>query len=672
MQKLIFPLLLILFALSTLQAQSLRAYERAGDAALRQKDYAAAIANYQTVLQRKPDNPEVLWKYAECALRFNAYPEAERALRTVADSKKAPNYPDLQLLLGEVILRQGRYAEAEQQLLAFLEKNGESQERDRAKRLAESAAWAKANAKPSAEVQTAGKNVNSPYSDFAPSLRNDTLYFSSYRFEAMGDKNRPRRRLTKMMRSVAGAKARDINRVITMPDSAHFAHAAFSPDGSFLFFNICHNLNAHDIRCEAWFTVRAHNGRWIKPIRLPEPINLSGYTTTHLHVDQDPADGRFILWFASDRPGGKGGLDLWYAPLDPVYFCPCNRPFDNRKITLPKTYAPPVNAAALNTDGNDATPFIDKNSGRIYFSSDARVGYGGYDIYFSDPEDAGFGDPQNAGAGFNSSYDDLYPAFDDSGLKGYLSSNRPGSMYLDEMSKACCHDIFKFTLIRDEPPAQPLAQDPALTPPLPTPPTPNAPAPREPTFADFKGLPLYFDNDEPDKRTQRTSTRKSYDETIAPYLSRQTEYRERFAAPLSGDKKIEAEDAIDDFFENEIRAGFERLSALCEFLQNRLAGGEQIEVQVKGYTSPRARSDYNLNLGKRRVSSVRNFFDRYADGALRPYIESGQLRITELSFGETIARKGVSDDLRDERNSIYHPEAARERRVEIVEVKNWR
>lgn len=143
MQKLIFSFLLILSATTALPAQSLRAYERAGDAALRQKDYAAAIANYQTVLQRKPDNPEVLWKYAECAMRFNAYPEAERALRTMTNSKKAPNYPDLQLLLGEALLRQGRYAEAEQQLLAFFRKK-----KARAKSAGAPNAWQKAQPGP--------------------------------------------------------------------------------------------------------------------------------------------------------------------------------------------------------------------------------------------------------------------------------------------------------------------------------------------------------------------------------------------------------------------------------------------------------------------------------------------------------------------------------------------
>ena len=94
-----------------------------------------------------------------------------------------------------------------------------------------------------------------------------------------------------------------------------------------------------------------------------------------------------------------------------------------------------------------------------------------------------------------------------------------------------------------------------------------------------------------------------------------------------------------------------------------------MEIFVTGYTSPRAQSDYNVNLGKRRVSSVRNHFASYANGILLSYLNSGKLLITERSYGETTAAAGVSDDLEDVRNSIYAIGAAKERRVEIVEVK---
>ena len=136
--------------------------------------------------------------------------------------------------------------------------------------------------------------------------------------------------------------------------------------------------------------------------------------------------------------------------------------------------------------------------------------------------------------------------------------------------------------------------------------------------------------------------------------------------------KREAEQLVDDFFEQEIRNGFERLGQMTDLIEAQLAKGEKLEVLIKGFTSPRAETAYNLNLGKRRISSVRNHFENWSDGALRPYLKSGQLQITEISFGETTARSGISDRLSDERNSIYHPDAARERRVEIVEIRNQR
>ncbi|MBP6828402.1 MAG: hypothetical protein KA165_17685, partial [Saprospiraceae bacterium] len=112
-----------------------------------------------------------------------------------------------------------------------------------------------------------------------------------------------------------------------------------------------------------------------------------------------------------------------------------------------------------------------------------------------------------------------------------------------------------------------------------------------------------------------------------------------------------------------------RLGQLCELLLSRLQKGEKVEVLIKGFTSPRAQSDYNLNLGRRRISSVRNQFEVFSEGALQLFLRSGQLKITETSFGETTVRSGISDALSDERNSIYHPDAARERRVEIVEIR---
>lgn len=658
-------------------AQSIAAYKRAGDRAYDQKNYHVAIQHYATILGNKPDNAAVLWKFAESMRMLYAFEEAEKAYRRLlAREKERSDYPLLNFRLGEVVKNQGNYEEAIAAFEAFVQEGGaDSLYLKQAALELEACRWAQAQTpRPGLEIKPLDKKVNSPYSDFAPTVRGDTLIFSSYRFD---DKKAPKdspRKLTRLMMSVREGRAREPGRGWPVADTAHIAHAALTPDGHFLFYTVCKNVNARDIRCELWLMIKDRRNRWTPPQRLPAPINQPGYTTTHPSIGYDKFYSGPVLWFASDRPGGKGGLDLWYVPLDTNYFCPCSLPLPNKKVDPVSPFPNPINAAAVNTSRDDATPFFHEATQTLYFSSEGWPGMGGYDLFYAQKTGKTISAPVNAGAGLNSSYNDLYPYVRPNGLSGYFSSNRPGSQYLDEASKACCNDLFAFQQQPPPPPPPPPGRD--SLPPLSVtpqargvqPPPPAQPA--EPTqLKSFVGLPLFFDNDEPDKRTRRTTTKKNYEETVLAYLDRQEEYRQRFSEKLNGTSKEKAEDQIDQFFDNEVRQGYERLGQLCDILYIRLRGGERIAVIIKGFTSPRAENNYNLNLGRRRISSVYNFIASYDNGVLLPYLQDGRLKVQEASFGETTAREGISDDLRDERNSIYHPDAARERRVEIVEIR---
>lgn len=663
-------------------AQSRRAYIRAGDKAVSDKDYGTAVQHYAKALERKSDDHQVMWKYAECARMLNAFSYAEKMyLELAAVEKFASSTPLLDFRLGEVLKNQGKYTAAVEAFERFLPVAAEAGPDfpDRVRVETATCRWAQANLVDTTRVRVTnlGKKINSPYSDFAPFIAGDTMFFSSYRFNIRGDKSKPRKKTTKVMFSVREGRARELTRGFPATDTAHVAHATFTADGHFLLLTLCKNRNASDIRCELWLAVQDIRKRWGAPFRLPEPVNLPGFTTTHPALGYDSLTEQLNLWFSSDRPGGQGGLDIWQVPLDTIWFCPCNVPVDSRKpMRMPRFETPPENLVAINTPGNEITPYFHATTRTLYFSSDHYTeGYGGYDIFRTKLEGPTPGIPQNAGPGLNTSYNDLYFVLRPDSKSGYLSSNRPGSEYLDVVNKACCNDIYKVQYpLPEEPPV--LAETPPVQPRTridrPMIPIeqlqqrePEAP----PVLADFVGLPLYFDNDEPDKRTRRTRTRKSYVETVLAYLDRQEEYREKFAAGLNGSSQEAAEEAIDIFFEQEVRAGYERLDQLCELLVTRLNNGEPVEVVIKGFTSPRAQSDYNLALGKRRISSVRNHFEAYHDGVLKPFIASGQLTISEASFGETTARSGISDALDDERNSVYNPDAARERRVEIVEIR---
>ncbi len=188
-------------------------------------------------------------------------------------------------------------------------------------------------------------------------------------------------------------------------------------------------------------------------------------------------------------------------------------------------------------------------------------------------------------------------------------------------------------------------------------------------FEKFLPLALYFDNDRPDRRSRDLYTAKSYSDVYVPYVDRKEEFKRRFSRRVAPSQRAQAQDAVELFFENEVKVGYQQLNEFLDVLHEFLKQRRAVNLSIKGYTSPLAASKYNLALGQRRVSSVKNEFRRYKNGVLMPYIETGQLSITDISFGEELAPRGVSDRSNDAPNSIYSVEASRERRVEIVKIK---
>ena len=119
--------------------------------------------------------------------------------------------------------------------------------------------------------------------------------------------------------------------------------------------------------------------------------------------------------------------------------------------------------------------------------------------------------------------------------------------------------------------------------------------------------------------------------------------------------------------------GFAQLNDFIALLHQALDEGQKVELVVRGFASPLAKSDYNRNLSLRRIQSMINYLARVESGALKPYLDGsaangGRLTVVKAPFGEDRSAAGVSDVLEDLQNSVYSVAAASERRIEIEQV----
>lgn len=640
--------MLQLSLLSTSHAQSLKAFEKAGDKAYAAKDYHAAYSHYFQAAQMAPHENRLLYKQANAALNFNAFELAAELFEKIVSADSAHQYPLAWFRLGQLKKILGNYDEAIQAFSSYLaSQNLEDYYGQWAREELTTCRWAM-NATPPADllvrIEHPDKRINTPYSEFGAFAMGDTLFYSSYRYEYDKDQHRPKRTLSKVLMSKQLSQGRLLPNNFNSDDK-HTAHTTLSPDGRRIYFTVCQYVSSSDIRCQIFYREKDRRNRWTKEAHaLENNINLTDYTATQPSIGFDSSLQKQVLYFVSDRPGGKGKLDIWYTVLEDGKF------------------ADPKNLEVVNTPENEITPFFDSRRQTLYFSSDRHPGLGGYDIFSISKGDE-WGTIVNIGPPINSSFHDLYFSPSANGNTAWFSSNRPGSFYLDNNNKACCYDLWRvfFEEKKDSTATEP---QPATAPPDAVA-TPTVPS----TLEEFLPLKLYFDNDEPDRRTQRRTTRKTYAATFEKYYQRKEAYVREFTEGMDEQAASEAALAIELFFEEELKKGMNNLDLFCEILLQRLQSGDTVEIVLKGYTSPRAETDYNDRLAQRRISCVRNQFQSWKGEILRSYLDNGQLLITEAPFGETMVSAPVSDDLMDERNSIYSVAASKERRVEIVEVK---
>lgn len=198
--------------------------------------------------------------------------------------------------------------------------------------------------------------------------------------------------------------------------SLHEGAGVFSPEEVMLFTRWSDNN-----RSEAFiYMARTLEGKFYEAMKLGTHINLPGYKSQQPFVT---ADGK-KLFFSSNRPGGKGGFDIWMASID-------DNGFIGNPVNLPET---------INTAGDEVTPFFHNLGSTLYFSSNGHPGLGGLDVFKSslNAEDSIYGVVKNMNSPINSSKDDAYFILDRLQAKGFFASDR------EDCPSGHCYDIYSF------------------------------------------------------------------------------------------------------------------------------------------------------------------------------------------------------------------------------------
>lgn len=428
-------IVLLSLIINIISAQSLTSVLSVAEESLKSKNYYDAFIKYKEALEFEPTNVVYLYKAADCGFHFGAFKQSAELFEQVLTSPENNKYPDASFKLGKARQIQGDYQSAITAYKIYLSEHmSDSSTLDsQAQKGILACQWALENIEQANKgiiINRLDNTINSAYSEFAPTSQGSLLYYSSLRFDNIHNLNLPKRQVASVL----------ISENLTTPErflpdsfaepNLSVAHSSFSPDRKTVYYTICEDLNDYDKRCDIYVSTLDSVHRWSKGIRLPEPINLTGVSSTQPHCTRHPTENYNMLFFSSNRKmGSKGGFDVWYSIID------SNGQFSE-----------PVNCSSFNTNEDDMTPFFDQKSQMLYFSSKGHLGFGGFDIYKSKLTDKGFGLPKNIGFPQNSSFDDLYFYLDPSDTIAYFASNRTGTLFLDDATEACCLDIFKISL----------------------------------------------------------------------------------------------------------------------------------------------------------------------------------------------------------------------------------
>lgn len=409
-------LLLITFSFSSF-AQNLM--DKA-DRLLTKKDYKSAL---QTYLSIGGDDAELNFKIGLCYLYTETKAKAVPYLEKAYNIK--PNVDlDIDYYLGLAYQNDHQYARAKKHFEEFKRQNkklsGITDEKIHQCEIGDSL-----TRKPvRVVIENMGASVNSNFHEYSPLVTADgnMMIFTSNRstddYKIKSGTNFEDIYIVHKNGNTWGTPEKISSKINI---KFHDAAASLSADGNTLL--LYYEEGSGDI-----YQSNREGSEWTEPVPLNKNINTPLFWETSACMS---ADGK-RLFFSSNRPGGRGELDIWVSDLDSK-----------------GQWGKPVNLGpTINTPGNEDSPFIHPDGVTLYFSSDGHPSMGSSDIYCSEFKDGKWQKPHNLGYPINSiEYDGFFTMSADK-KTGYYSAMRP-----DGLGSA---DLYKITFLPPLPEEKPV------------------------------------------------------------------------------------------------------------------------------------------------------------------------------------------------------------------------
>ena len=372
-------------------------------------EYYDAASQYKQAYSKTPPKERdrrglIAGKMAVCYRKINSTPKAVAAYRNMVRYNKAT--VDDRLELGRQLLKNGDYKQAAEQFRVVLDSMPDNfLARNGLLSAQQAPAWKKQGSRYTVKRMDVFNSRRAEYSPMLSGDQFDQLYFSSTRNDATGDE----------LSGITGTKNGDI--FVSQKDDkgkwskpevvngglnteADEGASCLSPDQREMYLTQCVTDPSYPRYAQIVKSNRS-DAAWGKA----SSVELTKDTLSCFAHPAVSPDGQW-LYFVSDMPGGKGGLDIWRV-----------------RITSAGYGGVENLGEPINTPGNEMFPTFRPN-GDLYFSSDGHPGMGGLDIFIAHPGKTGRYVLEHPGYPLNSQGDDFGMTFEGVKNRGFFSSNR--------------------------------------------------------------------------------------------------------------------------------------------------------------------------------------------------------------------------------------------------------